>query len=447
LKLKSITIGGYKNLKKTRIQLDNITAIVSTNNYGKSNLLEAIDFGIEFLTDNPKNRKSMMKWTKGIPINKEIANDEFIFEVELFEPSLEAEYCYVKYGYKFIWYRDDNSGQKISDEWLETRSSESVRYTSYLKRTENKYRRGKSTSAYRNINLDDYQLAIDILSSIDDIELNPVIKVIQKIHYQICSSLDLGNRFQATPIEYVDDNEDGSIHFDDEDVPKALYMLQKQFPEKYDLFCETVYSLFPEFTNISIQAYELKKNDVNVELAIATAKNGEIIPEAPLSDIKIPFKIKDEIYRLLITSTCLNQPLNMSMMSTGTKRIFWLLANVFVASCNEMSLIGVEELETSIHPKLLKSLLEVLDESLDNTSLIISSHSPYLIQYIKPERIYIGVPNNCGTAAFRRINSSRVKSLAVAARDYGLSVGEYIFELMSGNRDSSNILMSYLEDT
>lgn len=69
MRLLSITLGGFKNLGDTTLLLDGITAIVSPNNYGKSNLLEAIDFATDFLSSNGKSRKNMMAWVKGIPIN------------------------------------------------------------------------------------------------------------------------------------------------------------------------------------------------------------------------------------------------------------------------------------------------------------------------------------------------------------------------------------------
>ena len=127
----------------------------------------------------------------------------------------------------------------------------------------------------------------------------------------------------------------------------------------------------------------MENSKVNV---IISADEGELLPTTLEEAQKdIPFKIRDELYRVIITNKNLNQAINISTMSTGTKRIFWLLANVFIASAKGMSIVGVEELETSIHPRLLKGLLEVLDEVLDNTSLIISSHSPFLVQYIKAE--------------------------------------------------------------
>lgn len=445
MKIKSVTVGGFRNLRETKLFLGNITAIISPNNYGKSNLLEAIDFGVDFLSENAKGRDVMMRWVRGIPINKSLANEQYKFEIE-FEDEQLGEYRFVRYGYTFAWFRDDGSGQMITDEWLEARATESVRYTSFLKRHEGKYRPSKGTASFRKVLLDNSQLSIDILSSLEDIELHPVVAAIKRIRYHICSSLDLGERFQASPIEYVSYETDSSIAFDDNDVPRALYQLSQQDPEKYNLFLEAVYNLFPEFTSVSVQPYELKKiPDINVlvasegKMTMSPASN-----DMEANDSQIPFKIRDELYRLLITSKYLNQPINMTMMSTGTKRIFWLLANVFIASSKEMTFVGVEELETSIHPKLLKGLLDTLDEALEDTSLIISSHSPFLVQYIKPEKIYVGMPMQDGTAQFEKVQSNRVKSLVSAARDTGMSVGEYLFDLMTGDRDAINSLSFYL---
>ena len=445
MKLNSITVGGYKNLQRSKIKLSKITAIISPNNYGKTNLLEAIDFGAEFLRSNAKGRSQMMRWMKGIPINRTNETDEFFFEIEIEDETLE-DYRFIRYGYSFAWYRDDGTGQSITNEWLDARPNESVRYTAYLKRTEGKYRKEKDTASFRKILLDKCQLSIDVLSSIDDIALLPVIKTIQKFDYHICSALDLGDRFQAAPIEYIDQNDSGEIRFDDRDVPRALYKLKEIDPEKYNLFLEAIYNLFPEFRSVSVQSLEVKKEYSQLNLVFSDKKGD--LPSSTISESsnKIPFRVRDEMYRVLISSEYLNQPINMSMMSTGTKRIFWLLANVFIASSKNMSLIGVEELETSIHPRLLKSLLEILDEVLDNTSLIISSHSPFLVQYIKPDRIYVGIPNPYGTACFKKVKTSRIKHLVTTARDNSMAVGEFLFELLSGDSEATEVLSFFMED-
>lgn len=78
--------------------------------------------------------------------------------------------------------------------------------------------------------------------------------------------------------------------------------------------------------------------------------------------------------------------------------------------------------------------------------MIITSHSPYLIQYLKPDSIYVGVPNEDGVASFRRIHPKKIKYLLNTTRKLETSIGEYLFELMSGDSDSSKILSAYLED-
>ena len=437
MKIKSITVGGFKNLKKTRVSLDGITAIISINNYGKSNLLEAIDFGCDFIFQNPRERKTMMRWSRAIPINKKLADNQFFFEIE-FENEEDLEYRFVRYGYSFEWFRDDRTGQRITDEWIDARPNESVRYTSFLKRDKGQYRKGKDTQAFRKINLTNEQLSIDVLSALEDIEISSVISSIKSFDYHICSSLDLRDRFTSVPIEYVGQSEDDGISFDDKDVPRALYQLMQSFPEKYNLFLEAVYSLFPEFTDVKVLPYEVR-NEIK-ELTLFTDENSPDKPD------NIPFRIRDELYKVIITHRYLNQPIDMAMMSTGTKRVFWLLANVFIASSKNISLIGIEELETSIHPRLLKKLLEILDEAIENTAILISSHSPYLVQYFKPNKIYVGIPSNDGTALFKKVDFKRAKALLLSARDMEMTVGEYLFELLSGDQDSAETLSFYLED-
>ena len=48
MKIQAVVIDGFKNLSNVKIRFDNITALVALNNFGKSNVLLAIDFGPVF---------------------------------------------------------------------------------------------------------------------------------------------------------------------------------------------------------------------------------------------------------------------------------------------------------------------------------------------------------------------------------------------------------------
>ena len=93
--LKSLTVGGFKNLRTTRLRFDHPSiAVISPNNYGKSNLLEALDFATDFISASPKQRANMMSWVDAIPLTPELANEPFSFEMELDAPEL-GEYRFI----------------------------------------------------------------------------------------------------------------------------------------------------------------------------------------------------------------------------------------------------------------------------------------------------------------------------------------------------------------
>lgn len=440
MKIKRLTIGNFKNLAETTLELSHIVSLVSTNNYGKSNLLEAIRFGFDFITASPKARHNMMHWTKGIPLTPTLAGNDYVFSVEFDDPSLE-EYRFVRYGFHFSWYNDYGTGAAITDEILEMRPNESVRYTSYLKRDKSQYRASKTKTGFRKLSLSKDTLAIDAIAVVDNVEIADVINKIKLLSYRMCTTLELSPSFQPNPIEF-DFGINTSLSFDDNDIPRALSILSKEKPDAFHLFIETIYNLFPEFQSVELQSYTLKGKDQPQFKAIMFSSNEQELPE----ETKIPYKVKDELYRLIIRSDHLNQPMSMEHMSTGTKRIFWLIANAVFAGRYGTSLLGIDEIETSVHPRMIESLLEALVDILGDTSLLVTSHSPYLIQYLKPNSIYVGVPNHNGVAQFKRIARSKTKILLSAARELDLSVGEYLFELMSGDEDSAEMLAAYLEE-
>lgn len=72
-------------------------------------------------------------------------------------------------------------------------------------------------------------------------------------------------------------------------------------------------------------------------------------------------------------------------------------------------------------------------------------HWPYIVQYVSTKDIYIGKPNTDGIADFAKIDDKKVNALLADASDNGDSVGNYIFDLLSGGEDDTEILLSYLE--
>ena len=77
-----VTVGGFCNIESTTIDLQNQTSLLATNNYGKSNVLEAIDFGCFFIREASVNKLALMQYAPAISINKQMAGRPFSFEIE-----------------------------------------------------------------------------------------------------------------------------------------------------------------------------------------------------------------------------------------------------------------------------------------------------------------------------------------------------------------------------
>ena len=141
----------------------------------------------------------------------------------------------------------------------------------------------------------------------------------------------------------------------------------------------------------------------------------------------------------------LNQPIDFRSLSDGAKRVFLMLTCTIIADIEGITLIEIEEPENSIHPGLLQSYLTVVSQLAGQCRIIVASHSPYIVQYVSTEDIYIGKPNDRGIADFARIEGRKIKQLMKDASSESNSIGDYIFELLSGGEDEMEILMNYLE--
>ena len=102
MKIQAVVIDGFKNLSNVKIVFDNITALVALNNFGKSNVLSAIDFGIAFIKANVEDKLLMMANSNLIPMNTAMLGRNYKYEMEVSTEVDSAEYM-VQYGFEFEW--------------------------------------------------------------------------------------------------------------------------------------------------------------------------------------------------------------------------------------------------------------------------------------------------------------------------------------------------------
>jgi len=132
-------------------------------------------------------------------------------------------------------------------------------------------------------------------------------------------------------------------------------------------------------------------------------------------------------------------------MSDGVRRVLLIFTILVLADINNYSLVGIEEPENSLNPRILQRYLMALKGFSKNTKIIITSHSPYLINYMEPKNIYLGLPNSDGLAKFSKIKEKSVNKLLNDANNMDMLVGDYLFDLMSGNDEDLETMIKYVE--
>ena len=155
-----------------------------------------------------------------------------------------------------------------------------------------------------------------------------------------------------------------------------------------------------------------------------------------------PLLVANSIHVLYVKDKNLIQPIDFAMMSDGAKRVFMILTRIIVASVSNISLIAIEEPENSVHPKLFQAYMQIISQLLDDCKVIITSHSPYIVSYLNPLWIHVGMNRKAGVAEFFTFKKSKQKQLQQDAEEFNMSMGDYLFSLLA---DSESNISDYLE--
>ena len=426
MNLLRIRTGGFRNIADTSLDLSDLTALVSLNSYGKSNLLTAIDFGIDFIISGNVQKEGMMQYQPGIPLNKSNVLRNYFFEIEA-ETLLGDQSYLFSYRFEFQWRVDQKGPGKIISEQLKAKENKKgQKYNSLISRSDLAYYRSAKTGRCSTaISIEKNELVVNKLKAFDDLYFLPLVKQINAIAVYIDRHLDASSSYVPDPIirKGLSELDIEGI----ENIPRTVFYLQREHPDKYELLKDAYMQLFPNITDIDVR-----------EVSIET--RGDILPEDDA-----PFIFCNYIYIMRVNDSYLSQPISFEALSDGAKRVFLMLTFAIIADIKGLPLIAFEEPENSLHPSLLQSFLQVMAQLTSNCKIVITSHSPYMLQYIQPRNIYIGMPNDKNLAVFRPIADGKVRTLLRDVEYADTSIGDYIFELISGSQEDADQLSQYLE--
>ena len=411
LDILNFSVGGYRNIAAAKLDLNKVTAIVGLNGYGKSNVISAIDFGIDFIKTPYK--KNMMSHKNEIPLLKDFAGKDYSFEIEA-----RFDGIVFKYGYSFEWKTLLNK-PKIKNEFLSIKTESGTnQYNTYIKR-DGDYALFKSSPKGRcdnSIEIKDDELVINKLMNRDKLFYSDTIFEINNIEFYIEKHLDSAPSFQPDNVIF---KLSGGLD-DIKNIPRIIWEIKENNESKYRILKDTFMHIFPSVMDIECREHSITN-----------------IGSIDIRDIMF----SDNVYTLAVKDDRLTQPISFENLSDGTRRVFLALTFAVLADIKKLSVIVFEEPENSIHPSLLQIFLRALDKLSGNCKIVFTSHSPYMIQYMPLDSVYIGLRCNSGQVDFRRI--TRPDTLIKHASKHDQTIGDLIFSYLSFN-NSNELLSGYI---
>jgi len=403
MEISNISIYGFCNIKQFDINLSEFNALVAPNNYGKSNVLEGIRFAFDFITATEDERKVMMSDPSFIPINNATSGAPFYFGIELVKDIEDDEVKY-SYSFSFEWLKNNGAqGCRIIEESLTEISKEYRRPHTLIKRSKEDsglYVSSITGRCNKDAKATDSQLVIDVLTSNDNLFYKDVV----------------------TQLKNLGLNMVGTSGYDKQALCQFIYNLKEQEPMRYSLFEDAVIHIVPNIKTITPTCSQLG-----------------------LSTGNVPYRIEDAIYDMRINEKSNNQDISISRLSSGSRRIITIIAEIIKAEMTGSSLICIEELENSVHPKLLENMILMVQSFAENIKVLTTSHSPYLVRYLKSSQLTFGLPTEEGVASFHKLKHSKVKTVVRRSSAMEMTLGEYMFELMLNLKPDSDEIIELFD--
>lgn len=407
--LKSISIQHFRSVENANIDLDEVTVFVGANGSGKSNLVDALRFlrdavtnGLDRAFSDRHGVESVRQWSPTRPFQLSL---EVIFS--------EVDY-WASYGLSidtgrgaFIITRedldirerkagvlpgDDDSTERVYKTRIiahrdKTSSVKSAVWSRLLDRTQKSCSDLSDTKSFQEHDDLRAENANDRLDLADEILLN------QRSQWRFFSLRRRLSDFQAYSI-----------------FPNTLRVPQEPSNEVF---------LSSEGRNFASVFKRLRRQRAGVEaISQITEAMKLILPNLERISIQSLGGFLVPQFHML-ESSGKRHIFNVAQMSDGTLRVLGLLTALYQEP--KPAIIALEEPEQTVNPGVLTVIADSIKEVSRRSQIIITTHSPELLDEFSPEQVR-AVENENGKSIVRAVSSAQISLV----RDRLFSLGELL---------------------
>lgn len=362
-RLTYLRIKNYRALRDVEFRdLTPLTVLIGPNGSGKSTVLDALDFLAEAVRGNltkaweKRDRFRGMR-TRGV-------EEGISFE-------LKTKLSVAGAIFHYYFEVDEQQGKVIvKNEWLKVESKkgkihgeENVLFAIVKQLKEKgrnaiklKYQPGtasKREGSYYDSSVDTGGITFALDSSILSmatalkfayfIQVNALVKWLESYRLLRLTDDHLKGYSDAGPREKLSPNGDN--------LPNVLYYLHTKHPEVLEKITAQLRRWVPELASIATEI---------------------------TSDERLLLRFKDAPFE---------KPLPAQYMSSGTMRLAALLTLLYEPDAT--GLLGMEEPDNELHPLLLYRLAEELGKASETRQLLVTTHSPMLLDALDPAQVWI----------------------------------------------------------
>lgn len=394
IKIKLIEIFNYRSCIATKIDIGtNLTTLIGINGVGKSNIMNSIQLLKRINRNRYFHQRNLNISLPHTNLNLLLKIDESLYQLK-----------------SDIYYDTDETNSeeiysaeikirnltKKSRKWLEI-DAELYEFVNYLSRSNQKNIDIRKGFGHKNYTIEEAKFAITIVSYLTNIS-----------YYSATQFSDP----TKCPI---------SLELEDSRLVRPFRRSKTHEQFIYDLF-----RMF-ESENNSFKRYLNTVNQKGIGLIDNITFLEHEIPSS-LYKVKAGGQVeKIEKTKKIVVPSLILDGLNLSpnQLSEGT---FKTLALVFYILNDESELLLIEEPEVCVHHGLLSSIIELIKTQSKYKQIIISTHSDYVLDKLKPENVVLikkdKIKGTIANALTKSLSNNDFKALKEYLKESG-NLGEY----------------------
>lgn len=405
MKLIKLYVDGYKNLIDCEIDLKDFNVLVGPNNSGKSNFLEVFLFLDILLNGSGKEKRALFDKSK-LPdgTNPTCLLESFKGKPIHISCQMDVGTDHVfSYSVTVMCSSEANSHDSkpqtgIIEEKIQAKGKHTTGAPITLARRENTHMEAK----HENGVCKKYPVSLhnSIFSVLDDLDKNlndPLDRLLQTFRFIFMfdsySILTLSPMIMRNRNFAENDRRIYSV-----DLTSALVSLYKRNPIEFNVFKDTLCQI-------------LDLEDAKLVKDIRLTLDGSTIQQSP----ETPYEFLLKAY---------GQPfMQYHNFSDGTLVVIAMLVKLFTETRLAFPL-SIEEPENGLHPKALKTLISFLKQESDDVQILLTTHSPFVLNNISPKDVIVAKVNEDGSSRLERLKN--IKQINKVLNNGFISFGDLL---------------------